>query len=242
MNMIRLLTASALVLLANSAHADGWSGFSVGVSGGGASGYQSQQGGRVFVPRPAPVSPPPIETVPADGNYGLTGGLIGGGIGYSIQQGRYVFGLEADGSWARATGSGLCSVWTAVSHACGGGMGALGTVRGKVGYDLGPILAPLGGVMAYVTGGLAVGEVHAWDALFATSGSSVEAGWTVGAGLAVKIAPHWSVKIEYLHVDLGSHAFFTAATFPEHVGTRADLGRVGVNYHLDFGAPGFAAF
>jgi outer membrane immunogenic protein len=34
--------------------------------------------------------------------------------------------------------------------------------------------------------------------------STVKTGWTVGAGVEGKISTNWSVKAEYLYVDLGS--------------------------------------
>jgi outer membrane immunogenic protein len=226
--------AIALALLSapimGTAFAGEWSGAYVGVTAGGAVGNQSQAGGVFVLP-----APPPPQLSLSDGSYGLSGGLVGGSIGYGLQEGRYVFGLEGDGSWAKISGSATCGFWSSAPHACGGGVGAFGTVRGRVGYDLGPVAGLFGGVLAYVTGGLAVGEVRAWDSLFGTSGGATEAGWTVGGGLALKIAPLWSVKVEYLHVDLGNHAIFTAATFPEHVSTSAEIARVGAHYHLDFG-------
>ena len=34
------------------------------------------------------------------------------------------------------------------------------------------------------------------------SAAATETGWTVGAGVEVAFAPHWSAKAEYLFVDL----------------------------------------
>jgi outer membrane immunogenic protein len=47
-----------------------------------------------------------------------------------------------------------------------------------------------------VTGGLAVGELKAWDNLFPASGSDFRAGWTIGGGLEVGIAQNWMAKLE----------------------------------------------
>jgi len=35
------------------------------------------------------------------------------------------------------------------------------------------------------------------------SSDTTRAGWTLGGGLEWKFAPQWSVKAEYLYVDLG---------------------------------------
>ena len=55
--------------------------------------------------------------------------------------------------------------------------------------------------MLYATGGLAYGEVSATAPL---SWGSTRAGWTVGAGAEAAIDQHWSVKFEYLYMDLGN--------------------------------------
>lgn len=172
----------------------------------------------------------------ADGHYGLGGGLVGGTIGYNWQYDRFVYGLEGDGFWADISGSGICG--STDPHACGGSIEALGTVRGRLGYDAGSFPGPLGPALFYVTGGLAVGNVHAWDSLYGGSGGSVLSGWTVGAGAEVMFAKNWSAKIEYLHVDLGDHGIFSAIpNYPEYVATTANIVRVGINYHFDFAPP-----
>ena len=35
----------------------------------------------------------------------------------------------------------------------------------------------------YATGGLAYGEVHAWDSAFGVAGSNMRTGWTAGVGI-----------------------------------------------------------
>jgi outer membrane immunogenic protein len=59
------------------------------------------------------------------------------------------------------------------------------------------------------------------------------AGWTVGAGVAVMVVPNWVVKLEYLHVDLGSANIFNVVPgVPETVSTKADLVRLGVGFQF----------
>ena len=169
-----------------------------------------------------------------DGRYHLSGGLFGGGVGYNWQQERLVYGLEADGSWADISGDGTCGLGGALPHRCGGGIDALGTVRGRIGYDFGHPVGPFGSVMAFAAGGLAVGDIHAWDSLYGNKGSKTLAGWTIGGGIEAMFAQHWSVKLEYLHVDFGDEKVFTAIPpRPERVDTSADIFRVGVNFHFD---------
>jgi outer membrane immunogenic protein len=98
-----------------------------------------------------------------------------------------------------------------------------GTVRGRVGYTT-------GGVLFYVTGGLAYGDVERSGSVvgrttflgagtvnaFAGSynASSTNVGGTIGAGAEAKLSTNWSVKLEYLYADLGktTDAFSTRYT------------------------------
>ena len=68
-----------------------WTGFYVGVNGGGAWGSQD---------------PLNIITNRFDGlSTGISGGLFGGTVGAQMQMGHVVMGLEADLDWASITGS-----------------------------------------------------------------------------------------------------------------------------------------
>ena len=164
----------------------------------------------------------------------MNGGFVGGTLGYNWQAGPWVFGLEGDYSWANVSGS-SSTCGFAPPHGCGTSLQSFGTARGRIGYAMGPD----GTWLPYITGGLAVGEVHAWDALTPASGSAFMAGWAVGAGLEALIAPHWSVKVEYLYMDLGSaHLFDIVPGVPETVSFRASLVRAGIDYHFSgFDAP-----
>jgi outer membrane immunogenic protein len=98
----------------------------------------------------------------------------------------------------------------------------------------------------YVTGGLAVADYNFTQASFfpncpcgvSTSVSQARVGWTAGAGVQYAINSAWSVKAEYLYVDLGSASFadslaaggFPLATFTHSVRLTENIGRVGVNY------------
>jgi outer membrane immunogenic protein len=236
----------------SSAHAQStgipqWTGLYVGVTGGGGGGHQSQSGGRLLLPSCGSgsiahtftfASSTSILCEAADGSYGLSGGLVGGAVGYNFQQNRWVYGVEVDDSWADITGSGTCGFSGAAPHACGGGIRWLATVRGRLGYDVGQIFPNVGTTLVYAAGGLAVGDVHAWDNLFGTSGDKTATGWTVGAGFETKLNANWSVTLEYLHVDLGDPAVFTAiAPNPEHVSTTADIVRVGLSYYFSAAPP-----
>src|SRR4051812_37635921 len=162
--------------------------------------------------------------------------LGGGQIGYNWQSGAWVFGIEADGSWRDLTqdlfgvfganttpGAPFGSVATDTVY-MRSEQGALGTVRGRIGW------AP-GQWLLYATGGLAVGEVrHTVVEVLApgttclvlsattcrgASVSDTKVGWTAGAGIEFALGSNWSIGAEYLFVDLGttSVAFAPSAGF-----------------------------
>jgi len=146
----------------------------------------------------------------------VSGGVIGGTLGYNWQSGILVFGIEADYSWANIRGA----TTAACGVPCTTELHALGTVRGRLGYAAGQF-------MPYVTGGYAFGDLHRG---FGTAFASATAnGWTLGAGIEALFSPNWSAKVEYLYVDLG-RTNVPIAGFPTNVDLTAHLLRVGLNY------------
>jgi outer membrane immunogenic protein len=119
-------------------------------------------------------------------------GFIGGGtLGYNFQSGNVVWGLETDFSFADLSGREACGIGGV--NTCRASMDWLWTLRGRVGLDM-------NGWMPYITGGFAMADVSASDDL--GSGSDTVSGWTIGGGLEVKLDRAWSLKGEYLYVDL----------------------------------------
>ncbi len=205
-----------------------WTGPYLGAEGGYGWGSSSQTDAGL---PPAPPLPPP-PTI-GDGSFGVGGGFIGGTAGYNWQAGPWVLGIEGDFSWANITGSSQTCGF-APPHGCGTTLQDFGTLRGRVGYAMGP----MGTWMPYVTGGLAVGEVQAWDALTPASGSTFRAGWTAGGGIETVIAQNWTFKAEYLYMDLGSAQLFNIVPgVPETVSFKANLVRIGIDYKFWWSDP-----
>src|ERR1700730_7151250 len=140
--------------------------------------------------------------LPLSGRGNMDGFIGGGQIGYNWQSSKWLFGLEADfqGSDERATPD-VCTV-------AGFPLGSsiltanykldwFGTARGRVGF------LATDRVLLYATGGLAYGHFSANAPLVPLSWGSTRAGWTVGAGAEAAIDRNWSVKLEYLYMDLG---------------------------------------
>jgi outer membrane immunogenic protein len=155
----------------------------------------------------------------------LSGGGVGGTAGYNWQFGNAVLGVEGDIDWSNLKGTSgavLCP-------GCSTSDSWLSTVRGRAGYAF-------GGIMPYVTGGLAVGDIRA-TAPGLAGASTTNAGWTVGGGIEIALPGNWTAKAEYLHVDLGSfNCGPNCGTSPtNNVSKQDDVIRAGLNYHFGWG-------
>jgi outer membrane immunogenic protein len=190
-----------------------------------------------------------------------SGGMVGGTAGYNWQvDPNWVVGIEGDIDWVSAkrtfntgfiTAPGFVPVATAYNRE----LDWLATFRGRLGYAVAPSF------LVYGTAGLAVGQVRignqficptcgppaSTEASTTNTNSSAEAGWTVGAGAEWKFAPAWSVKAEYLYVDLGTHSSLITYTYGGSTSTLRssvhetfNIARVGINY--SFGGPVVAKY
>jgi outer membrane immunogenic protein len=155
-----------------------WSGFYLGINGGGAFGNSNWSD--------------PIDG--ATGNFTVSGFLIGGTVGFNYQIGSWVLGVEGDGDWANLTGTTFNA--SCAGFGCTTQSNWLATVRGRAGYAWDRVLL-------YGTGGAAFANVHAAGGVLPFSNSS-QAGWTAGVGVEYAIWPNWTAKLEYLFVDLAN--------------------------------------
>jgi outer membrane immunogenic protein len=187
-----------------------WTGFYVGVNGGygwenGTGDLVGNSGGIVI---PAAIAG---GTIPSHFNVRPEGWLAGAQAGYNWQVNHIVFGVEGDIQAARIrqsvvlTAVGIPGVLFPTLSTASTQLDWFGTARGRIGYAWNQF-------MLYGTGGLAFGQVSdtATSATvppppFGTgTSSSTRAGWAAGGGFEWAFMPSWSVKGEYLHVDLGS--------------------------------------
>jgi opacity protein-like surface antigen len=132
----------------------------------------------------------------SSGNFGTTGFVFGGTVGANYQVGSLVFGVEGDGDWADASGSGTFTNSSLCPGGCLTNNTWLATVRGRAGYAFDRLLV-------YGTAGAAFGDVRANFSNNPVS-SVTKTGWAAGAGVEYALDPHWSAKAEYLFVDLGN--------------------------------------
>ncbi len=187
-------------------------------------------------------------------------GFIGGGqIGYNMQSGAFVAGLELDAGWSNAKGGKSCpaGVDTGSNYffTCEAEQRWLATFTGRLGYAYDRALF-------YVKGGVAAGETDIQTVfnagnqpvfIFAPAAftnstfgeSKTRVGWTVGAGFEYGLTQNWSAKAEYMYYDLGTDGYsvnpgylpdiynagpFTNQTIDVH--TRGNVVKVGLNYRF----------
>jgi outer membrane immunogenic protein len=178
-----------------------WTGFYVGINGGygfGTSNWTSAGG--------------------STGDFNVRGALAGGTIGYNLQTGLWVWGLEGDvdASWIKGTDATIC---------CETKNDWLATARGRIGYAMDRWLP-------FLTGGAAFGDVKMTPVGF-PSETTTKIGWTVGGGLEYAFQGAWSAKVEYLYVDLGKANCSVATCGADNdVTFKTSIVRGGINYHF----------
>ncbi len=250
-----------------------WTGFYVGGNVGGSWGRERDDGfltgtssAQVFrTAGPTPVGGPTVTAIgpiPLWGRSDVNGAIGGGQAGYNWQMGKWLVGLEGDlqASGERSDGR-VCNVIGcppgSVLFNTSYRLDWFGTFRGRAGILVAPQF------LLYATGGLAYGHLGANEPTVPLSWGSTRAGWTVGAGGEWAINSNWSVKLEYLYMDLGNvgGASATATTVTNAPGVPGvgfntvttvtttaafntrftdNIVRVGVNYR--FGGPVVAKY
>ena len=160
-----------------------WTGFYVGINGGGGSAHKCWD----------LINNLGVAVVPAvaEGCHNATGGTIGGQIGYRWQASNWVFGLEAQGNWADFTGSNPSLFFVDLTDRSK--VEAFGLFTGQIGYAV-------NNVLLYVKGGAAVIS-DKYNTFITSTGVGIDSGretrWggVVGAGVEFGFAPNWSVAL-----------------------------------------------
>jgi outer membrane immunogenic protein len=130
-------------------------------------------------------------------------GFVGGGqLGFNFQSGSFVFGGEVEMSGTGIDGSGS---WEASGGNFPGPRGAATDINWLL--TVGPHLGiAMDRTLLYMEGGLAVAdEDHAHEGANRTfKGGETRTGWFIGAGVEHAFDDHWSARLEYNYIDLGS--------------------------------------
>ena len=223
-----------------------WTGFYVGVHVGGAWGTKEWSDPSVFFF--AGKAGVPTTTFFPDttiNNYGVNGFLGGGQIGYNLQSGPWVWGLEAQASWAGIRGSDACPFFDGIDPTCKTNVDALGSFAVRFG-------GTIDRAMLYVKGGVAWAyERHrisapgiAFDGLGAYSVENKHWRWggMLGAGVEFAFTNSISGKLEYNYMDFGTRTYsfvitpvgdLTPETFDVKIRQTIHLVKVGLNFRWD---------
>lgn len=233
-----------------------WSGFYLGANAGYA--FNGRASDSITANDPATLGGITGGFVPT--SVGTRGdGFTGGGqIGYNYQfhdraAGGAVIGIEADAAYMDMNRTTDFLSVRGFDTQLNSGLDFLGTVRGRLGYAFDRFLV-------YGTGGFAYGDVNNSMANFNRVGiagytgsqSAMRTGYAYGGGAEYALASNSplnvfhangvTVKVEYIHYDLGTNSFLSNAVpgvatagsaFTNSVHTDGDLVRAGLNYKLN---------
>jgi outer membrane immunogenic protein len=208
-----------------------WTGCYVGANAGGGSVSTDQ---RVTTAAPAL----PVRTFDSSGSD--TSFFGGGQLGCNWQfDPRWVAGLEGDINYIHASRGQSFRV-SGEDTVQQTRLRWLATVRARFGYAWGPSYL-------YATGGLALGDVKSSVTVtsvqnpahitYSGSSSSTRTGWTVGAGFEHAFTGRLSLKLEYLHFDLGTADYGVprvdlrvASPWTASAKVNGDIVRAGINF------------
>jgi outer membrane immunogenic protein len=217
-----------------------WTGWYLGLNGGGGWGnrhadYVANDAASALLFSPA-VGGQPTQT-----SLRTSGALAGLQLGYNWQfLPRFLVGLETDIDLADVNGTGSAPAQVGAGNPATATLAerikAIGTVRARLGYLM------MDNLLVFGTGGFAYANVErsgdyvvtnagvgigvpgpptfvcfaGTSSCFNGSNKAWVTGWALGGGLEYALSPRWTVKAEYLHIDLdGNNVTETAtAVFP----------------------------
>ncbi len=175
------------------AYKTNWTGFRAGIAGGYGLGHADMSA--------------IVQGISEDGSTDLSGGMIGGLLGYDYELGNgFVMGLVGDMSWSGISGDGCihpagisCSTSKADMNV---DLNWLATARLRAGLAVDNFLI-------YGTGGAALGGVDvSLNSPFGNgSDTQTHIGWALGAGVEYRLSDPVSIGLEYLYVDLGKQSY-----------------------------------
>jgi outer membrane immunogenic protein len=172
--------------------------------------------------------------------YDLDGAFGGGTAGYNYQIGALVLGVEGDLGYMDLSGSRTSESSNPIyhqNHTVDGGMYAL--AAGRIGYSFGRVLAYGKGGYLYYDGEQAQATTKPG---FRTTDSGSLNGWAYGGGLELALDRGWSIKGEYLRIDLDDVDAAQTSVSDDPIGHvyenrtvfgAVDTFKVGINYSFN---------
>ena len=169
-----------------------WSGFYVGVFGGGGFGNHNLNNA---------LGPAGFANFTV--NYSSSGGIGGGEAGYNWQSGNVVFGVEGDAFWSGIKGNDFLGSTDAFGNASTDQTSLRwgGTIRARGGIAVDRL-------MLFFTGGWAYGSLQHTntDTVFGIDQfNNKRSGLTAGAGIAYAVTDNVIGKFEYRYYDFGDY-------------------------------------
>lgn len=173
-------------------------------------------------------------------------GFIGGAqAGFNWQVQKWVFGIEGDWSWTNSE----AHKHPASTLVPGLVMNAFATdnwyatLTGRIGYAHGNWLIYGKGGAAWLNSdrGAVINGVPVAGTVTVATRTDTFTGWTLGAGIEWALGMHWSAKVEYNYMDLGTNRLdFTAVAPAAAAGTISTQGfdtevhavKIGLNYRF----------
>ncbi|MCP3466141.1 outer membrane protein [Bradyrhizobium sp. CCGUVB23] len=225
-----------------------WTGFYVGGNAGGQWGSSDPSTSTIYA-SPGYFGSTSVPAINAVGAQHINSSSVTGGFtaGYNWQVNNAVFGLEGDinyfGFKGSSSGTGTYPCCAPDTFTVNSSVSAdwLATIRGRIGFLATP------NWLLYATGGAAIADVKAnfnftetfYPATESGTIRDTRVGWTAGVGGEYAVGNGWSLKAEYLYVDLGratttstniTGASTSSNVFTHSVDLKSNIVRVGVNY------------
>jgi outer membrane immunogenic protein len=149
-----------------------------------------------------------------EGSHTARGWLAGGQVGYNMQAGAWVYGIEIQASAADLRGNRQSPVFPTDDDRSR--VDALGTIAARLGYawDRSLLYAKAG--VAWAHDRFSIRDIPT-NFVYANF-DQVRWGWMVGAGLEYALMQNWSAKIEYNYMDLGTGRSTNVLCIPNNFG------------------------
>lgn len=162
-------------------------------------------------------------------DFDMSGALYGVQLGYNVQHGSTVFGIE--GNWSHSTLQGNTACVIVLD--CKRDVDWVASVVGRLGMSVNRSLL-------YSMVGVAWADVNTNVSILGTSflsGGETHVGWVAGFGFEHAFTDRISTRIEYAHYDFGSETHNLSpvgggASLPDKVDLKMDTIRLGVNIRL----------
>lgn len=136
--------------------------------------------------------------------------IAGGHIGYNWQSGVIVYGLEGELGYLGLDSSEQFSPFIGDPARIGDSIastegGIYGTITGRIGYAFETVLVYAKGGAAFARAKASYVDPNPTGAVLNSGTTKTEAlaGYTVGGGLEIAMSRNWTLKGEYLYMDVG---------------------------------------